>query len=63
MKDGITPGDPTSGDFLARFALFKSREPRSRLPGFSFWQEIYDGEGKLAGIHEKYPVDKGQQKA
>ena len=28
-----------------------------------FWQEIYDEEGKLAEIHEKYPVDKGHQKA
>jgi hypothetical protein len=27
-----------------------------------FWQEIYDGQGKLAEIHEKYPVDKGHQK-
>jgi hypothetical protein len=28
-----------------------------------FWQEIYDEDGKLAEIHEKYPVDKGHQKA
>ncbi|OGA54602.1 MAG: hypothetical protein A3F74_22425 [Betaproteobacteria bacterium RIFCSPLOWO2_12_FULL_62_58] len=28
-----------------------------------FWQEIYDERGKLAEIHEKYPVDKGHQKA
>ena len=28
-----------------------------------FWQEIYDEQGKLAEIHEKYPVDKGHQKA
>ena len=28
-----------------------------------FWQEIYDEHGKLAEIHEKYPVDKGHQKA
>ena len=27
-----------------------------------FWQEIYDGQGKLVDIHEKYPVDKGHQK-
>jgi hypothetical protein len=27
-----------------------------------FWQEIYDGQGKLVEIHEKYPVDKGHQK-
>ena len=28
-----------------------------------FWQEIYDEKGKLMEIHEKYPVDKGHQKA
>ena len=28
-----------------------------------FWQEIYDEQGKLVEIHEKYPVDKGHQKA
>jgi hypothetical protein len=27
-----------------------------------FWQEIYDGRGKLVETHEKYPVDKGHQK-
>ena len=27
-----------------------------------FWQEIYDDQGKLAEVHEKYPVDKGHQK-
>ncbi|HEY3762753.1 MAG TPA: hypothetical protein VGN23_13490 [Verrucomicrobiae bacterium] len=27
-----------------------------------FWQEIYDGAGKLIEIHEKYPVDKGHKK-
>jgi hypothetical protein len=26
-----------------------------------FWQEIYDDQGKLVEIHEKYPVDKGHQ--
>jgi hypothetical protein len=28
-----------------------------------FWQEIYGEQGKLAEIHEKYPVDKGHLKA
>jgi hypothetical protein len=28
-----------------------------------FCQEIYDDQGKLVEIHEKYPVDKGHQKA
>jgi hypothetical protein len=27
-----------------------------------FWQEIYDDQGKLAEIHEKFPVEKGRQK-
>ena len=27
-----------------------------------FWQEIYDGTGKLVETHEKFPVDKGHQK-
>lgn len=28
-----------------------------------FWQEIYDDQGNLVEIHEKYPVDKGHRKA
>ena len=28
-----------------------------------FWQEIYDDTGRLVETHEKYPVDKGHQKA
>lgn len=28
-----------------------------------FWQEIFDEQGELSEIHEKYPVDKGHQKA
>ena len=28
-----------------------------------FWQEIYDDQGKLTELHEKYPLDKGHQKA
>lgn len=27
-----------------------------------FYQEIYDGEGKLMEVHEKYPIDSGHQK-
>jgi len=27
-----------------------------------FWQEIYNDQGKLNEIHEKYPVDKGHRK-
>jgi len=28
-----------------------------------FWQEIFDETGSLVEVHEKYPVDKGHQKA
>jgi hypothetical protein len=27
-----------------------------------FYQEIYDGTGKLVEVHHKYPVDHGHQK-
>jgi hypothetical protein len=27
-----------------------------------FWQKIYDEDGKLVEIHEKFPVDKGHRK-
>ena len=27
-----------------------------------FYQEIYDEEGEVVEIHEKYPVDKGHQR-
>lgn len=27
-----------------------------------FYQEIYDGKGRLMEIHEKYPVDEGHRK-
>jgi hypothetical protein len=26
-----------------------------------FWQEVYDPQGKLVEIHQKYPVDKGHR--
>lgn len=26
-----------------------------------FYQEIYDGDGKLAEIHEQFPVDRGHK--
>ncbi len=28
-----------------------------------FWQEIFDGKDRLVEVHEKFPVDKGHQKA
>ena len=27
-----------------------------------FWQEIFDEQGKLVEVHEKYPVDTGHRK-
>jgi hypothetical protein len=27
-----------------------------------FWQEVYDENGKLIEVHEKFPVDKGHNK-
>ena len=27
-----------------------------------FWQEIYDEQGNLVEVHEKYPVDAGHRK-
>lgn len=27
-----------------------------------FWQEIYDDQGELSEIHEKYPLEKGHRK-
>jgi len=27
-----------------------------------FWQEIYDANGRLIEIHQKYPADKGHSK-
>ena len=26
-----------------------------------FWQEIYDGDGRLVEIHEKFPIDLGHR--
>ncbi len=28
----------------------------------SFLQEIYDNEGKVTQVHDKYPIDKGHKK-
>jgi hypothetical protein len=27
-----------------------------------FWQEIYDDQGRLVEVHDKYPVDTGHRK-
>jgi len=39
---------------------FKEVSPDERTQ--RFWQEIYNDQGKLVEIHEKFPVDKGHQK-
>jgi hypothetical protein len=28
-----------------------------------FWQEIYDDQGRLVEVHQKFPVDTGHRKA
>lgn len=38
------------------------KEVDARETTIRFWQEIYDEQGKLVEVHEKYPVDKGHQK-
>ena len=38
------------------------KEVNARETTLRFWQEIYDGKGRLVEKHEKYPVDKGHQK-
>jgi hypothetical protein len=38
------------------------KEVDGRETTLRFWQEIYDNQGKLAEVHQKYPVDKGHQK-
>jgi hypothetical protein len=44
--------------WLARYI----KEVDSNETTLRFWQEIYDDQGKLIEVHEKYPVDKGHQK-
>ncbi|HET6883208.1 MAG TPA: hypothetical protein VFI31_23765 [Pirellulales bacterium] len=38
------------------------KEVDDRETTLRFWQEIYDDQGKLVEIHQKYPVDTGHQK-
>jgi hypothetical protein len=38
------------------------KEVDTRETTLRFWQEIYDDQGRLVEIHEKYPVDKGHRK-
>ncbi|HEY3854752.1 MAG TPA: hypothetical protein VGO67_10200 [Verrucomicrobiae bacterium] len=44
--------------WLARYL----KEVNAEETTLRFWQEIYDSEGRLVEIHEKFPVDKGHQK-
>ncbi len=39
-----------------------SRKVDARETTLLFWQEIYDDQGNLVELHEKYPVDRGRQK-
>ena len=49
-----------AGRFGWRACYFK--EVDSNEITVRFWQEIYDDQGTLVEIHEKYPVDKGHRK-
>jgi hypothetical protein len=51
-----------SGVATRRWLARYMKEVDSNEGTVRFWQEIYDGTGKLTEIHEKYPVDKGHQK-
>lgn len=37
------------------------KEVDSEESTVSFYQEVYDGDGKLREVHHKYPVDLGHQ--
>jgi hypothetical protein len=39
------------------------KEVDSQEKTLRFWQEIYDESGRLVEVHEKFPVDRGHQKA
>jgi len=38
------------------------KEVNAREETIRFYQEIYDNNGKLTEIHEKFPADKGHQR-
>ena len=42
----------------ARYVKEVDRDERT----MRFYQEVYDENGKLVEVHEKYPVDKGHKK-
>lgn len=39
------------------------KEVNEREETLKFYQEVYDKDGRLVELHEKYPEDKGHQKA
>jgi hypothetical protein len=43
-----------------RACYFKEVDANERT--VRFWQEIYNDQGQLVEVHEKYPVDKGHRK-
>ena len=45
--------------WLARYL----KEVNAEDSTLRFWQEIFDDQGRLVEIHEKYPVDTGHRKA
>jgi len=68
------PGHPTLQHRIEngeQFAQARSQRQLLRLPRLTevdadevtvrFYQEIYDGTGKLVEVHHKYPVDHGHQ--
>lgn len=46
---------------LGWHALYK-KEVDAGEATIRFWQEIFDDQGRLVEIHEKYPLDKGHKK-
>ena len=51
-------------DVIGRFGWMARylKEVNARELTVRFWQEIYDQNGKLVEIHEKFPVDSGHKK-
>ncbi len=55
---------PFGGEGAVRFGWLATynKEVDAEEETIRFWQEIYDKEGRLVEIHEKYPLDKGHKK-
>lgn len=53
-----------SFEIVGRFGWISKylKETNKEEITLKFWQEIYDSNGILQEIHEKYPVDKGHKK-